>query len=124
MLPTVRAHHARTSHSPRWADRHRRIPAIRSTRSTVTASRTRLVRSFRHGERRTAPFLNTRALRAEWLPRMQDTTLRTEGMAAATAWRSGAYGRPVPKPRRKHPVTHPRMARQYRRLLLRSMFRP
>ncbi len=82
MHATIRAHRARKARSPRWADRRPRPAArIPSTTPTVDAARFRLARRFRFGERRSYPWTRTTVYRG------------------VSAWRSAAYGRPVPFPR-------------------------
>ncbi|MER5222907.1 hypothetical protein [Streptomyces flaveus] len=97
MHATIRALRARKARSPRWQDRRPRPASIRSTRRTVGAARSRLARSYRYGECRTQPWLRVSALRGEWANRRQKAAIRRGGMATATAWRSGATGRPVPR---------------------------
>ncbi|MFI0813641.1 hypothetical protein [Streptomyces echinatus] len=96
MTATPRAHRAR---SPRYANRRRRPAGPRSTSRTVDAARSRLARSRPSGLRHAAPSLKTRVTRGEWRTRVQQAAIRRGGMAAATAWRSGAYGRAVPFPK-------------------------
>ncbi|MFD3923046.1 hypothetical protein [Streptomyces sp. NPDC058595] len=94
---TVGAHRARKARSPRWADRRPRPASVRPTSTSVGAARTRLARSYRHGER-SRPWLKTSVTRGEWPRTAQNAAIERGGMAAATAWRSGAYGRPAPAP--------------------------
>ncbi|MFI9078722.1 hypothetical protein ACIGW8_19975 [Streptomyces sioyaensis] len=98
MHATIRAHRARKARSPRWTDRCPRPASVRSTSATVGAARACLARSYRYGERRSMPWLKTRVTRGEWRHSVQRAAIQHGGMAAATAWRSGAYGRPVPFP--------------------------
>lgn len=93
---THRAHRAR---SPRYADRRSRPAGPRSTSHTVRAARSRLARSQPSGLRRAAPWLKTQVLRGEWRHSVQEAAIRRGGMAVATAWRCGTYGRPVPFPK-------------------------
>ncbi|MFJ3658237.1 hypothetical protein ACIPPR_33635 [Streptomyces nigra] len=105
MTATLRA---RTARSPRYADRRRRPAGPRSTSRTVDAARSRP-----SGLRRAAPSLKTRVTRGEWRTRVQQAAIRSGGMAAATAWRSEAYGRavPFPKPDRSMPPRQERAGR-------------
>ncbi|MFE2942952.1 hypothetical protein ACFXKG_28425 [Streptomyces sp. NPDC059255] len=98
LAATIRAARARRARSLLWAEHRGRAASARSTNSTVAAARSRLARSHRYGERRTMPWLKTYALRGEWPHRTQQAAIQRGGMAAATAWRSSAYGRPVPAP--------------------------
>jgi hypothetical protein len=98
MIATLRAHRARKARTPRYADRRPRPAGPRSTSRTVGVARSRLARSHPSGLRRAAPWLKTRALRGEWRHSVQEAAIRRGGMATATAWRCGAYGRAVPFP--------------------------
>ncbi len=98
MRATIRAARARKARSPRWADRRPRPASVRSTNPTVGAARSRLARSYRYGERRDMPWLKTYVLRGEWRHSVQRAAIQRGGMAAASAWRSSAFGRPVPRP--------------------------
>ncbi|MFJ5951388.1 hypothetical protein [Streptomyces noursei] len=98
MLATLRAHHARKARSPHYADRCPRPASPRSTSHTVAAVRSRLARSQKPYLRRAAPWLETRVMRGERRDSLQQAAIRRGGMAVATAWRCGAYGRAVPFP--------------------------
>ncbi|MFD7462831.1 MULTISPECIES: hypothetical protein [unclassified Streptomyces] len=98
MTATLGAHRARTARSPRYAGRRRCPAGSRSRSRTVGAARSRLARSRPSGLRRAVRSLKMRVTAGEWRPRVQQAAIRSGGMAAATAWRSGAYGRAVPFP--------------------------
>jgi len=99
MNATLRSHRARKARSRRYDKRRPRPVGPRSTSRTVGAVRSRLARSQASGSRRAAPWDKTRVLRGEWRHRIQQAAIRRGGMAEATAWRSGAYGRAVPLPK-------------------------
>jgi len=94
---------------PRW-------PALDGRTVDAARFRSRLARSRPSGLRHTAPSLKTRVTRGEWRPRVQLAAIRRGGMAAATAWRSGTYGRavPFPKPDRSIPPRQERAGRPHR----------
>lgn len=102
MTATLRAHRAHRARAPRSADRRPAGP--RSTSRTVGAARSRLARSRPSGLRRAVPWLKTRVTRGEWRHRVQQAAIRREGMAGATAWRCGVYGRAVPFPKPGRPM--------------------
>ncbi|WP_445517333.1 hypothetical protein [Streptomyces sp. NEAU-174] len=66
--------------------------------STIRAARARLARTHSASFRRRFRFLRTMALRGEWRDSRQEAAIRQFGVGSASAWRSGAYGRPTPKP--------------------------
>ncbi|MFD6334883.1 hypothetical protein ACFWGI_35640 [Streptomyces niveus] len=116
MTATHRAHRARKARSPRYGDRRPHLASPRSTSRTVGAARSRLARSQPSGLRRAAPWFKMFVARGEWRHSVQEAAIRRGGMAVATAWRCGAYGRAVsvPKPDRRSVLTreerigHPR----------------
>lgn len=98
MHATIRAHRARKARSPRYYDRRPLRAGVRSTTPTVAAARSRLTRSHGPMMRRRFPYCRTEVLRGEWPEPKQSAAIRRGGMDEASAWRSGAYGRPVPMP--------------------------
>ncbi|MCX4677680.1 hypothetical protein OG413_20625 [Streptomyces sp. NBC_01433] len=74
------------------------LPVPSRAGGPARAARVRLARTRSSGIRRRFPYLRTTALRGEWSESVEEAAIRESGMNGATAWRSGAYGRPVPRP--------------------------
>ncbi|MEU5430546.1 hypothetical protein AB0H73_33785 [Streptomyces olivoreticuli] len=86
----------------------------------VRAARARLARTHSTALRSRYPHLRTMALRGEWRHSAQEAAIRKFGVGGASAWRSGAYGHPVPRP----PVDRSALPRDERTGTARRVGRP
>ncbi|GHF32878.1 hypothetical protein GCM10010218_12430 [Streptomyces mashuensis] len=86
----------------------------------VRAARARLARTHSTAIRSRHPYLRTMALRGELRHSAQEAAIRDFGVGDATARRSGAYGRPVPRP----PVDRSALPREKRTGTARQIGRP
>ncbi|MEU1355384.1 hypothetical protein ABZ410_15995 [Streptomyces cinnamoneus] len=86
----------------------------------VRAARARLARTHSTAIRSRYPYLRTMALRGEVRHSAQEAAIREFGVGGASAWRSGAYGRPVPR----RPVDRSALPREERTGTARQVGRP
>ncbi|WP_413100839.1 hypothetical protein [Streptomyces sp. Inha503] len=100
--------------------RVRGLPASSPGGGPVRAARARLARAHGTVLRSRYPHLRTMALRGEWRHSAQEAAIREFGVGGASAWRSGAYGRPVPRP----PVDRSALPREERTGTARHVGRP
>ncbi|WP_141747132.1 hypothetical protein [Streptomyces agglomeratus] len=92
MSATLRAHHARTARSPCYADRR---PRPARARRAVPSELPAPVSPAHRRPDGIVPWGKSRVLKGERRHSVQQAAIRRGGMAVATVWRCGTYGRAV-----------------------------